>query len=190
MPENATVLQVGARIAETYEVVRLIGRGGMGEGLAVQPPAPARQAGRREGAAHARRRALGRCPRPLQARGRGRLAHRPPEHRRGARLQHAPRRSPLPRPRVPAGREPRVAPALRSDTARRGDAADPPGRQRARREPPGRSRSPRLEAGQHLPRADSDGHAGEGARLRHLEGRRLEHAADGRRGAGRHSAGT
>ena len=31
MAENSTVLEVGARVGDTYEVVRLIGRGGMGE---------------------------------------------------------------------------------------------------------------------------------------------------------------
>src|SRR4051812_22349027 len=31
MPDTATVLEVGSRIGDTYEIVRLIGRGGMGE---------------------------------------------------------------------------------------------------------------------------------------------------------------
>jgi len=31
MPQDATVLDVGSRVGDTYEVVRLIGRGGMGE---------------------------------------------------------------------------------------------------------------------------------------------------------------
>ena len=75
----------------------------------------------------------------LPARGGDRLAHRPPQHRRGARLQHAARRHALPGARVPRGREPRRAAAragrCRSTAALDHHAADRLGAARRRTAP-------------------------------------------------------
>ncbi len=149
-------------------------------------PEIARQARCGEGAA----RRVGRRRRDaaaVPARGGDRLPAGAPQHRRGARLQHASERPALHRPRVPPGRDARCAAGRGAVAARGGAGHHPADRLGAPGRAPGRRRASRPQAGQRLPLHPRGGHAdeGEGAGFRHLEDPRLAVSPD----AGRHPHG-
>ena len=191
---EASEIGAGHRARRDLRITELLGQGGMGAVWTAQAPAAAGQARRDQGAAR-RRGERSRVVRALSPRGGDRVAHRPSEHRHGARLQRAAVGDAVPGARVSRGRGSRAAArarqACRSTTALGDRAADRLARctRRTKRDVVHRDLKPR----QHLPGADARSAASSSSRCKVLDFgiskiRGLADGADAGVGAARHAA--